>query len=53
MIFTSNDVIANVGVIVAGVLVLLTQSRYPDSMVGLAIFFLVGRGAYRILKLSQ
>ena len=52
-IFTSNDVIANVGVIVAGVLVLLTRSRYPDLIIGLAIFFLVGRGAYRILQLSK
>jgi Co/Zn/Cd efflux system component len=29
MIFTSNDVIINAGVILAGVLVLLTQSNTP------------------------
>lgn len=34
MIFTSNDVIINRGVILAGVLVLITQSKYPDLIVG-------------------
>lgn len=53
VIFTSNDVIANIGVIVAGVLVLLTASRWPDLVVGVAIFLLVGRGAWRILRLSR
>lgn len=53
MIFTSNDVIANVGVIVAGVLVLFTRSRWPDLVAGVAIFLLVGRGALRILRLSR
>lgn len=53
VIFTSNDVIANLGVIVAGVLVLLTDSRYPDLFVGIAVFGLVGRGAVRILKLAK
>lgn len=53
MIFTSNDVIANIGVIVAGVLVLVTASRLPDLIVGVAIFLLVGRGAVRILNLAR
>lgn len=50
-IFTSNDVIANLGVIVAGSLVYATQSNVPDLMIGLVVFGLVGRGAVRILKL--
>lgn len=53
MIFTSNDVIINVGVIVAGILVLLTNSRYPDLIVGGLIFIVVLRGAFRILKLGR
>lgn len=53
LIFTSNDVIANAGVIVAGVLVLLTASKWPDLVAGIAIFLLVGRGALRILRLSR
>lgn len=53
MIFTSNDVIANIGVILAGALVLITASKWPDLIAGVAIFMLVGRGAVRILRLSR
>ncbi len=53
MIFTSNDVIVNLGVIVAGVIVYLTASNLPDLTVGTIVFILVGRGAYRILQLSK
>ncbi len=53
MIFTSNDVIINTGVIVAGVLVLLTNSAYPDLIVGGIVFLVVARGAWRILKLAR
>ncbi|MBW6484865.1 MAG: cation transporter [Syntrophobacterales bacterium] len=53
MIFTSLDVIANLGVIAAGVLVYLTGSKLPDLAVGTIVFILVGRGAYRILQLSK
>ena len=52
MIFTSNDVIINAGVIIAGVLVLLTQSIYPDLIIGSIVFFVVVKGALRILKLG-
>lgn len=53
MIFTSNDVIVNIGVIIAGAMVLLTGSAYPDLTVGVIIFVLVIRGAFRILSLSK
>ena len=53
MIFTSNDVIVNLGVIVAGGLVYLTNSKYPDLIVGTIVFFVVGQGAFKILKLSK
>jgi Co/Zn/Cd efflux system component len=53
MIFTSNDVIINAGVIAAGILVLLTQSKYPDLIVGTIVFLIVVRGAVRILKLGK
>ena len=52
MIFTSNDVIINVGVIAAGILVYLTASRYPDLIIGTIVFMIVIRGAMRILKLA-
>ncbi len=53
MIFTSNDVIVNLGVIIAGGLVYLTNSKYPDLFVGTIVFMIVGRGAFQILKLSK
>jgi len=53
MIFTSNDIIINAGVIVAGVLVLFTNSKYPDLIIGSLVFLIVFRGAIRILKLSK
>lgn len=53
MIFTSNDVIINLGVIVAGGLVYFTGSQYPDLIIGTIVFFIVGQGAFKILKLSK
>jgi len=53
MIFTSNDIIINTGVILAGILVLLTQSKYPDLIIGSIVFLIVVRGALRILKLGK
>ncbi len=53
LIFTSMDVIANLGVIVAGVLVYLTRSNLPDLVVGSIVFILVLQGAYRILRLAR
>ena len=53
MIFTSNDVIINGGVILAGFLVLLTQSKYPDLIIGTIVFLIVVKGAFRILKLGK
>jgi len=53
MIFTSNDVIVNLGVILAGGLVYLTNSKYPDLIVGTIVLFIVGQGAFKILKLSK
>jgi Co/Zn/Cd efflux system component len=51
MIFTSNDIIINVGVITAGVLVNWSQSSIPDLVIGIIIFLIVVQGAIRILKL--
>tara|TARA_R110002050_G_scaffold171113_2_gene303093 strand:- start:358 stop:1119 length:762 start_codon:yes stop_codon:yes gene_type:complete len=53
MIFTSNDVIINLGVITAGLLVHWTHSNTPDLIVGMIVFILVTQGAIRILKLGK
>ncbi len=53
MIFTSNDVIINTGVIIAGLLVFWLQSSLPDLIIGTIVFVLVIRGAMRILQLGK
>jgi len=50
-IFTTNDIVVNIGVIIAGVLVFVTKSRIPDLAIGSIVFIVVARGAFRILKL--
>ncbi|ADR21207.1 MULTISPECIES: cation transporter [Marivirga] len=52
-IFTSNDIIVNGGVILAGVLVYLLESKWPDLVIGGIVFTFVIRGAIRILNLSK
>ena len=49
-IFSANDVIANLGVIVSGVLVATMGSRFPDLIVGAIISIVVIRGGLRILR---
>jgi Co/Zn/Cd efflux system component len=52
-IFTSNDVIINGGVIMAGILVYFTASKLPDLIIGSIVFVIVVQGALRILKLAR
>lgn len=51
-IFSANDVLANLGVMIAGVLVTWLNSPIPDWIIGLLIGFLVLTGAIRILRLK-
>ena len=44
VIFKSNDVIMNLGVVVAGVLVYLLNSKFPDLIIGSIVFIIVTRG---------
>jgi len=53
MIFTSNDVIINLGVILAGLLVFWLGSNKPDLIIGTIVFVLVIQGARRILILGK
>lgn len=52
-IFSTNDVIANLGVIMAGILVYFLNSRIPDLVIGIIISFIVLRGSFVIIKLSR
>jgi len=51
-IFSKNDVIANIGVVTGGVLVAMTDSAFPDLMIGLVIASIVIRGGIQILRAS-
>jgi Co/Zn/Cd efflux system component len=53
MIFTSNDVIINIGVILAGALVYILNSNKPDLIIGTIVFVIVTRGALRILNIAR
>jgi Co/Zn/Cd efflux system component len=53
LIFTSNDIIINIGVIAAGLLVLWLNSGIPDLVIGTIVFGLVIQGAFRILNVSK
>jgi Co/Zn/Cd efflux system component len=47
-IFSVNDVIANLGVIISGTLVWLIGNRYPDLIAGAIISMVVVRGGFKI-----
>ena len=53
IIFSSNDVFINAGVILAGAAVWLFNSKIPDLLVGSIVFVIVVGGALRILKLAK
>lgn len=49
-IFSKNDVIANLGIIIGGGLVFLLDSRFPDLIIGMMISILVMHGGLLIIK---
>lgn len=53
MIFTSNDILINLGVILAAILVRWLESGLPDLFIGIVVFILVVQGARRILHLAK
>lgn len=53
LIFTSYDVIANIGIIITGLLVLSLNSVIPDLIAGTIVFGLVTQGAFKILRLGK
>lgn len=50
-IFSANDVLANLGVIIAGALVYWTASPWPDWVIGFVIGIMVLLGSVRILRI--
>lgn len=49
-IFSKNDVITNLSVMIAGILVCLTGTRWPDLAIGIIISIVVLRGGFQILR---
>lgn len=49
-IFSRNDVIANAGVIIAGALVYLLKSGWPDLVIGILIVLIVIKGGISIIS---
>lgn len=49
-LFTRADIVVNIGVICSGILVALTNSRYPDLVVGFIVGLYVMKEAIGILK---
>ncbi len=52
-IFSKNDVIANLGVIISGLLVKVTHSNIPDLLIGISIALIIIQGGIRILNESR
>lgn len=52
-IFSTNDVIANVSVVISGALVAVFGNRVPDLVVGTLVAILVVRGGLRIIRESR
>ncbi len=52
-IFSTNDVLANLGVILSGLAVLLLNNRLPDLFIGGIISTIVVYGGYRIIMKAR
>jgi Co/Zn/Cd efflux system component len=53
LIFTSNDLLLNLGVVVAALLVQFFSSNLPDLIIGSLLFAYVSQAGFRILKLGK
>lgn len=49
-IFTTNDMLANLGIVVSGVAVMIFNSPVPDLLIGLAVAGIVVKGGWEILR---
>jgi Co/Zn/Cd efflux system component len=52
-IFLTNDIIANIAVVVAALLVIVTGSHIPDLVTGALIGCIVFTGSIKILKVAK
>lgn len=52
-IFTSNDMIANAGIIVSGILVIAFHSPLPDLIIGVVVVGFILKGGWEILEKAR
>lgn len=49
-IFTTNDMVANAGIVLSGALVMILKSPLPDLLIGLVVAGIVLKGGWDILR---
>lgn len=49
-IFTTNDMLANAGIVLSGLLVMFLKSPVPDLVIGVVVVGIVLKGGWEILK---
>ena len=49
-IFTTNDMIANLGIVLSGIAVIFFQSQIPDLVIGVIVVGIVIKGGFEILS---
>jgi len=49
-IFTTNDMLANAGIALSGVMVMVFKSSLPDLLIGIVVVAIVLKGGWEILK---
>ncbi len=52
-IFTTNDMIANLGIVLSGVAVMVFKSQLPDLLIGLVVVGIVVKGGWEILSQAR
>jgi len=50
MVFTSNDMLVNLGIVLSGVAVMVFNSSLPDLIISLLVVIVVLQGGWEILK---
>lgn len=52
-LFTRADIVVNIGVILSGIIVAITKSRYPDLIVGCLVGLYVIKEAFEIIQSAR
>ena len=52
-IFTTNDMIANLGIVLSGIAVIFFRSQVPDLVIGVLVAGIVVKGGFEILSSAK